>query len=112
MKTYVVIKRVNEEPFIEEVKVNIRKINLHKSKRIASKIINCNYVDGLSLYSGDYYVGGIYCDDMAMYRYDFNCNINNSKAYGTIVLINEFRKVNRDYAEIMLSKLKEVMSYG
>lgn len=112
MKTYVVIKRVDEEPFIEEVKVNIRKIDLHKSKRIASKIINCDYVDGLSLYSEDYYVGGVYCDDLARYKYKLNCNINNSEAYGTIVLINEFRKVSREYAEVMLSKLKEVISYG
>lgn len=104
MKSYIVVKEVNEPPKIEEIKR--RNLTIGEAKEIVAKRIGCKFVDAINLYdSNDNYLGGIYCDDLALMKHPYNCTIRGNLVNGTIVVINETRQTSITEASKILITL-------
>lgn len=106
-KSYVIVKEVFMAPYIKRV---YRKNMPFDSKKIARKIIGCEFTDAINFdYNGR--ALGMYCNDIATLKDDYNFKYKTDVAYGTIVLIDEFNIISKDEAYKILQQFcKEI--YG
>lgn len=97
-KSYVVVKEVFMRPYIKKV---YRKNIPHDSKDVARKIIGCEYTDVINYdYNGK--TLGMYCNDLATLKDDYNFTYKTDAAYGTIVIMDEFNITSKREANKIL----------
>lgn len=104
-KSYVIVKEVFMMPYIKRV---YRKNIPHDSKEIAKRIIGCDCTDAINYdYNGK--MLGMYCNDLATLKDDYNFEYKIHAAYGTIVIMDEFNITNKDEAyKILQHFCKEI----